>query len=293
MWVTGPVCAPQLRGLRSRAGLVFPLAGIARGLVTVYGCQLGADKLVAARCAHSRLARRHNRRAGFPGHQGASLEVARQTSGHLDRSSVRTVSRSLVAMPAGGIASSLQIGTSRPWSRLAAAARKAAVIARADPWLGRVRESRLARLDPGSDRRGGWSVSRVYVRDGRPVAPLGATRLDRPRARHRHHEPSARAMATWLACWRLSCACLLFALELCARGVVRQHATRAEFASPWSRSAEAPSACLRGPVTRSRSTGSPGTSSSVRRRACSSASAATSRRSPPRRVAYVILDFGG
>jgi sulfate permease, SulP family len=221
----------------------------------------------------------------------SSIEVARQTSGDLDREFRAHGIASLIAAPFGGLTSSLQTGTSRLLEHAGGATRMSGVISALVLGVVGLASFNLPGLIP------------IPIVAGL-VFYLGYTFI--VDALWRPYEQRAwldllLAIAIMTVCVEygylvgvlggLVCACLLFAINYARVGVVRRHVSRTQFASYVNRSAEA-SKYLR-------ETGDAvqlywlsgyiffGSSEGVFERVRSDIEAL-----PPHRVAYVILDFG-
>jgi SulP family sulfate permease len=221
----------------------------------------------------------------------ASLEVVRQTSGDLDREFRSHGLANLAITPLGGIACGLQTGTSRLLEQAGGSTRLSGIVSAV--LLGAVA---LAHLDlPGAIP--------IPIVAGL-VFYLGYTfifdALSRPYAQ-RAWMDLVLALVIMGICIRygylvgvlagLVGACVLFALNYARLGVVRRHATRAEFASFVDRSAEA--------LEHLRAAGTAiqvywlngyiffGSSEGLFERIRRDIEAL-----PPRHVEYVILDFG-
>jgi sulfate permease, SulP family len=221
----------------------------------------------------------------------SSLEVARQACGNLDREFRAHGIANLIAVPLGGIACSLQVGTSRLLEHAGGATRMSGVVCALA--LGAVG---MANFDlPG--------LIPIPIVAGL-VFYLGYTfiidALGRPYSQ-RAWLDLLLAVGITIVCIEygyligvlvgLVGACVMFAINYSRLGVVRRHVTRARFASYVDRSAEA-SGYLR-------ETGDAiqlywlsgyiffGSSEGVFERIRSDIESLA-----PRRVAYVILDFG-
>lgn len=221
----------------------------------------------------------------------SSLEVARQASGDLDREFRAHGIASLIAAPFGGLISSLQTGTSRLLEHAGGATRMSGVACALALGAVGVANFNLPGLIP------------IVIVAGL-VFYLGYTfiidALWRPYSQ-RAWLDLLLAIGIMIVCIKygylvgvlvgIVCACLLFAISYARIGVVRRHVTRAQFASYVDRSAEA--------SEHLRETGDAiqlywlsgyiffGSSESVFERIRGDIEAL-----PPRRVAYVILDFG-
>jgi SulP family sulfate permease len=220
----------------------------------------------------------------------SSIEVARQTSGDLDREFRGHGIASLVAMPFGGILSSMQIGTSRALEQAGGVNRTSGVVAALILGFVGIASFDLPGLIPVPILGGlVFYLGYTFLMDGlwRPYAQRAWLDL-------------VLAIGIMLICARygylvgvlvgIICACLLFAISYARSGVVRRHASRAQFASNVDRSPEALEHLLE--------TGNAvqlywlsgyiffGSSESVFERIRHDIAAL-----PSRRVAYVILDF--
>src|ERR1051326_797379 len=220
----------------------------------------------------------------------SSIEVARQAAGDLDREFRGHGVGSLIAAPLGGLASSLQVSTSRLLEHAGSAGRVSGVACALV--LGLVG---LANLDlPG------WIPVPIVAG---LVLYLGyafiVDALGRPYSR-RAWLDLLLAIAIRIVCIQYGyligvlagvvCACLLFVISYARLGVVRRHLTRAQFSSHVDRSAEA--------SEHLRAVGDAvqlywlsgyiffGSSEGLFERVRGDIEAAL-----PRRVAYVILDF--
>lgn len=169
----------------------------------------------------------------------SSIEVARQSSGNLDREFLSHGIANLVITPFGGIACGLQVGSTRLLEHAGAATRLSGVIC--SLVLGAVA---LAHFDlPG------WVPIPIVAG---LVFFLGYAfvfdSLKRPYAQ-RAWLDLLLAIFMMVVCVLygyligvlvgLVCACVLFAISYARLGVVRRHTTRAQFASYVDRSAEA------------------------------------------------------
>jgi sulfate permease, SulP family len=220
----------------------------------------------------------------------SSIEVARQTSGDLDREFRAHGIASLVAMPFGGILSSMQIGTSRALEQAGGVRRASGVVAALILGFVGIASFDLPGLIPVPILGGlVFYLGYTFFLDGlwRPYAQRAWLDL-------------VLAIGIMLICARygylvgvlvgIICACLLFAISYARSDVVRRHASRAQFASHVDRSPEALKHLLE--------TGNAvqlywlsgyiffGSSEGVFERIRQDIAAL-----PSRRVAYVILDF--
>jgi SulP family sulfate permease len=221
----------------------------------------------------------------------SSLEVARQTSGNLDRELRAHGIASLLAAPFGGLISSLQTGTSRLLEHVGGATRMSGVFCALALGFVGVTNIDLPGLIPIPIVAGlVFYLGYTFIIDG----------LWRPYAR-RAWLDLLLAVGIMIACIEygyllgvlvgLVWACVLFVISYAQSGVVRRHMTRALFASNVDRSREA-SVYLRengdtihlywlsGHIFF-------GSSEGVFERIRDDVEAL-----PPRRVSYVILDFG-
>jgi sulfate permease, SulP family len=219
----------------------------------------------------------------------SSIEVARQTSGDLDCEFRAHGIASLVAMPFGGILSSMQIGTSRALEQVGGTRAGGVITALILGFVG-IASFDLPGLIPVPILGGlVFYLGYTFLMDGlwRPYAQRAWLDL-------------VLAVGIMLICARYGYlvgvlvgiigACLLFAVSYARSDVVRRHASRAQFASHVDRSAEALAHLLR--------TGDTvqlywlsgyiffGSSEGVFERIRGDIAAL-----PSRRVAYVILDF--
>ena len=221
----------------------------------------------------------------------STLEVARQTSGDLDCEFRAHGIASLVAMPFGGIISSVQIGTSRALEQAGGASRAGGIICALILGFVGLASFDLPGLIPVP------IVAGLVFYLGYTFLMEGLWRLF---AQHAWLDLTL-ASGIMLICARYGYitgvlvgiigACLLFAISYARSGVVRRHASRAQFASNVDRSPEALQHLLK--------TGDAiqlywlssyiffGSSEGVFERIRSDIAAL-----PSRRVAYVILDFG-
>ena len=220
----------------------------------------------------------------------SSIEVARQTSGHLDREFRAHGIASLVAMPFGGIVSSMQIGSSRALEQAGGMMRASGVIAALILGFVGIASFDLPGLIPVPIFGGlVFYLGYTFFMDGlwRPYAQRAWLDL-------------VLAIGIMIICARygylvgvlveIICACLLFAISYARADVVRRHASRAQFASNVDRPPEAQERLIE--------TGDAiqiywlsgyiffGSSEGVFERIRRDIAA-----SPARRIAYVILDF--
>ena len=174
----------------------------------------------------------------------SSLEVARQTSGDLDKELRTHGAASLVVAPFGGFIASVQTGTSRLLEQAGGATRTSGII---------------CALVLGAVGIGSFDLPGVV-----PIAIVAglvfnlgytfiADALWRPYVQ-RAWSDLMLALAIMIVCVQfgylvgvlagLLCSCVMFAISYARRGVVRRHATRAQFAGYVDRRPEA-SAYLR------------------------------------------------
>jgi SulP family sulfate permease len=221
----------------------------------------------------------------------SSVEVARQTSGNLDRELRAHGIGSLVAAPFGGIISSLQTGNSLLLSRVGGTSRMSGVVCALALGAVGLTSFDLPGLIPIPLIAGLiFLLGYGFIVDA----------LRRP-YRQRAWLDLALTLGIAVVCIRYGyvvgvlagvvCACMLFAISYARIGVVRRHVTRAHFASYVERSAEASRHLLQngdaiqiywlsGYIFF-------GSSEGVFERIRADIDAL-----PPHRVAYVILDFG-
>jgi sulfate permease, SulP family len=221
----------------------------------------------------------------------SSLEVARQACGNLDREFRAHGIANLIAVPLGGIACSLQMGTSRLLEHAGGATRMSGVVCALALGAVGMANFNLPGLIPIPIVAGlVFYLGYTFIIDalGRPYSQRAWLDL-------------LLAVGITIVCIEygyligvlvgLVGACVMFAINYSRLGVVRRHVTRARFASYVDRSAEA-SGYLR-------ETGDAiqlywlsgyiffGSSEGVFERIRSDIESLA-----PRRVAYVILDFG-
>lgn len=221
----------------------------------------------------------------------SSIETARRTSGDLDRELRSHGVASLLAAPVGGLTSSLQVGTSRLLEHAGGATRMSGVMCSLALGAVAVANFNLPGLIPIAVVAGlVLYLGSMFIIDAlwRPYAQRAWVDL-------------LLAVGIMIVCIEygylagvlvgLVCACVLFAISYAGLGVVHRHVTRAQFASYVDRSAEA--------SEHLREAGDAlqiywlsgyiffGSSESVFERIRGDIEAL-----PPRRVAYVILDFG-
>jgi len=169
----------------------------------------------------------------------SSIEIARQTSGDLDREFCAHGIASVVAMPFGGILSSMQIGTSRALEQAGGVSRASGIVAALILGVVGIASFDLLGLIPVPILGGlVFYLGYSFFMDG----------LGRPYAQ-RAWLDLVLAIGIMLICARygyivgvvvgIICACLLFAISYARSGVVRRHASRAQFASHVDRSPEA------------------------------------------------------
>lgn len=169
----------------------------------------------------------------------SSIEVARQTSGDLDRELRAHGAASLIAAPFGGLVSGMQIGTSRLLEQAGAATRLSGVVCALTLGMVGLASFNLPGLIPIPIVAGlvfllgyGFIVETLW----RPFSQRAWFDL-------------LLAVAIMIVCIGdgylvgisvgLICACCLFAISYARIGVVRRHATRAHFASNVDRSLDA------------------------------------------------------
>ena len=221
----------------------------------------------------------------------SSIEVARQASGNLDCELRAHGIGSLVAAPFGGLTSSLQVGTSRLLEHAGGATRMSGVVCALALGLVGVANLDLPGLVPIPIIAGlVFYLGYTFITDAlwRPYAQRAWLDL-------------LLAIAITIVCIEygyligvlagLVCACMLFAMSYARLGVVRRHVTRTQFTSYVDRSPEA--------SKHLRDTGDAiqiywlsgyiffGSSEGVFERIRDDIEALL-----PRRVAYVIIDFG-
>ena len=221
----------------------------------------------------------------------SSIEVGRQTSGDLNRELRAHGIASVIAAPFGGITSSLQVGTSRLLEQVAGATRMSGVVCALALGFVGLTGYNLQGLIPIPILAGlVFYLGYTFVVDAlwRPYSQRAWLDL-------------VLALAIAVVCLNygylvgvlagLVCACVLFAMSYARLGIIRRHVTRAQFASYVERSPEA-SKYLR-------ESGDAiqlywlsgyiffGSSEGMFERIRADIDA-----SLPRRVAYVILDFG-
>lgn len=169
----------------------------------------------------------------------SSIEIARQTSGDLDREFRAHGIGSLVAMPFGGILTSMQIGTSRALEQAGGATRASGIVAALILGVVGIASFDLLGLIPVPILGGlVFYLGYTFLMDG----------LGRPYAQ-RAWPDLVLAIGIMLICARYGYlvgvlvgiigACLLFAISYARSGVVRRHASRAQFAGHVDRSPEA------------------------------------------------------
>ncbi len=169
----------------------------------------------------------------------SSIEVARQTSGNLDREFRAHGIASLIAAPFGGLTCSLQTGTSRLLEHAGGATRMSGVMSALALGVVGVANFNLPGLIPIPIVAGlVFYLGYTFIIDA----------LWRPYAQRAWFD-LLLAVFMMLVCIAygylvgvlvgLVCACVLFAISYARLGVVRRHTTRALFASYVDRSAEA------------------------------------------------------
>jgi len=221
----------------------------------------------------------------------SSIEVARQASGNLDCELRAHGIASLIAVPFGGLTSSLQVGTSRLLEHAGGATRMSGVACALALGAVGVANFDLPGLIPIPIVAGlVFYLGYTFIADA----------LWRPYSQRAWLDLILAAGITTVCIQYgylvgvlagLVCACLLFAMSYARLGVVRRHVTRAEFGSYVDRSPEASELLrdngdavhlywLSGYIFF-------GSSEGVFERIRADIEAL-----PPRRVAYVILDFG-
>jgi SulP family sulfate permease len=169
----------------------------------------------------------------------SSIEVARQTSGDLDREFRSHGAASLLVVPFGGIIASLQIGTSRALEQAGSKTRVSGIIAALILGFVGLASFDLPGLIPLPIVAGLiFYLGYTFFMDG----------LWRPYAQRAWYDLFL-AIGIMLICARYGYlvgvlagiigACLLFAVSYARAGVVRRHASRAQFASNVDRSPQA------------------------------------------------------
>jgi len=169
----------------------------------------------------------------------SSIEVARQAAGDLNREFRAHGIASLIIAPFGGLTSSLQPGTSRLLEQAGGATRMSGVVGALALGLVGIANFNLPRLIPIPIVAGlVFYLGYTFIVDAlwRPYSQRAWLDL-------------ILAVTIMAVCIKygylvgvlvgLVCACLLFAVSYARLGVVRRHATRAQFASNVDRSAEA------------------------------------------------------
>ena len=221
----------------------------------------------------------------------SSIEVGRQASGDLDREFRAHGIASIIAAPLGGLTSSLQVGTSRLLEHAGGATRMSGVVCSLALGAVGLANFNLQQLVPIPIIAGlVFYLGYAFIVDAlwRPYAQRAWLDL-------------VLAVGITIVCLKygylvgvlagLVCACMLFAMSYARLGVVRRHVTRVQFASYVERSAEASKHLyesgdaiqlywLSGYIFF-------GSSEGVYERIRSDVEALL-----PRRVAYVVLDFG-
>ena len=221
----------------------------------------------------------------------SSLEVGRQASGDLDREFRAHGIASLIAAPFGGLTASLQVGTSRLLEHAGGGTRMSGVVCALALGAVGVANFNLQELIPIPIVAGlVFYLGYTFIIDA----------LSRPYSQ-RAWLDLLLAVGITIVCLEygflvgvlagLVCACMLFAMSYARLGVVRRHVTRAQFASYVERSTEASKHLYE--------TGEAiqlywlsgyiffGSSESVFERIRADINSLL-----PRRVAYVVLDFG-
>ena len=221
----------------------------------------------------------------------SSIEVGRQASGDLDREFRAHGIASVIAAPFGGLTASLQVGTSRLLEHAGGATRMSGVVCALALGAVGIANFNLQGLIPIPIVAGlVFYLGYTFIIDA----------LSRPYSQ-RAWLDLLLAVGITIVCLEygyligvlagLVCACMLFAMSYARLGVVRRHVTRAQFASYVERSAEASKHLYE--------TGDAiqlywlsgyiffGSSEGVFERIRADINALL-----PRRVAYVILDFG-
>jgi SulP family sulfate permease len=169
----------------------------------------------------------------------SSIEVARQTSGDLDREFRAHGIGSLVAAPFGGLTSSLQVGTSRLLEQAGGATRMSGVICAVALGVVGLSNFDLPGLIPKPIVAGlVFYLGCTFIIDA----------LKRPYVQ-RAWLDLLLALAIMVVCLMegyligvligVVCACMLFAISYARLGVVRRHSSRAHFASYVDRSPDA------------------------------------------------------
>jgi sulfate permease, SulP family len=169
----------------------------------------------------------------------SSLEVARQTSGNLDRELRAHGMASLVAAPFGGLTSSLQTGTSRLLEQAGGATRMSGVVCALSLGLVGLLNFNLSGMIPIPIVAGVvFYLGYAFITDA----------LKRPFSQ-RAWLDLMLALGMMIVCVEygylvgvlvgLVCGCVVFAVSYARFGVVRRHVTRAEFTSFVDRSGEA------------------------------------------------------
>jgi sulfate permease, SulP family len=221
----------------------------------------------------------------------SSIEVARQTSGNLDRELRAHGIGSLIAVPFGGITSSLQTGTSLLLGHVGGTTRMSGVVCALVLGAVGLTSFDLPGLIPIPLIAGlVFFLGYSFIVDAlwRPYAQRAWLDL-------------LLAVGIAIVCIQygylvgvlagLVCACMLFAISYARLGVVRRHVTRAQFASYVERSAEASQHLLKNGDAIQLYWLSGyiffGSSEGVFERIRADIDALL-----PHRVAYVILDFG-
>ena len=221
----------------------------------------------------------------------SSIEVGRQASGDLDREFRAHGIASLIAAPFGGLTASLQVGTSRLLEHAGGATRMSGVVCALALGAVGIANFNLQELIPIPIVAGlVFYLGYTFIIDA----------LSRPYSQ-RAWLDLLLAVGITIVCLEygfligvlagLICACMLFAMSYARLGVVRRHVTRAQFASYVERSAEASKHLyekgdaiqlywLSGYIFF-------GSSESVFERIRADINALL-----PRRVTYVVLDFG-
>jgi SulP family sulfate permease len=169
----------------------------------------------------------------------SSIEVGRQASGDLDREFRAHGIAGIIVAPLGGIISSLQVGTSRLLEHAGGATRMSGVVCSLALGVVGIANFNLQELIPIPIVAGlVFYLGYAFIVDAlwRPYAQRAWLDL-------------ALAVGITVVCIEygylvgvlagLVCACMLFAMSYARLGVVRRHVTRAQFASYVERSAEA------------------------------------------------------
>jgi sulfate permease, SulP family len=169
----------------------------------------------------------------------SSIEIARQTSGDLDRELRSHGAASMIAAPLGGLTSCVQVGTSRLLEDVAGASRMSGVACAVTMGIVGIAHFDLPGVVP-IPLIGGlvFYLGYSFIADAvwKPYVQCAWVDL-------------ALIVGITIVCLQygyligvlagLVCACMLFAMSYARLGVIRRHATRAQVASHVDRSSEA------------------------------------------------------